>query len=96
MEKDILDEVYAIICDRRDNPKAGSYVNSLLSDPKGSDRTLEKIGEEATEVIIAAKNGGEREIVSESADLLFHLMIMLAAKGVPFDKVREELERRRK
>lgn len=93
---DVLDEVYAVICDRKENPKAGSYVNSLLSGPKGLDRILEKIGEETAEVIIAAKNGREREIVSESADLLFHLMIMLAAKDIPLDKVREEFERRRK
>jgi len=93
---DVLDEVYAVICDRKENPKAGSYVNSLLSGPKGLDRILEKIGEEAAEVIIAAKNGKEREIVSESADLLFHLMIMLAAKDIPLNMVREELERRRK
>ncbi len=96
MVEDVLDEVYEVICDRRDNPKAGSYVNSLLSDPKGLDRALEKIGEEATEVIIAAKNGSEKEIVSESADLIFHIMIMLASKGIPLDKVREEFERRRK
>ena len=93
---DILDEVYAVIRDRKANPKAGSYVTSVLSDPKGLDKALEKIGEEATEVIIAAKNGRDNEIVSESADLVFHLMIMLAAKGIPLDKVREELGRRRK
>jgi phosphoribosyl-ATP pyrophosphohydrolase len=96
MGDNILDEVYAVVCDRKVNPKVGSYVNSLLSDPTGLDRILEKIGEEAAEVIIAAKNGKEREIVSESADLLFHLMIMLAAKDIPLDKVREEFARRRK
>jgi phosphoribosyl-ATP pyrophosphohydrolase len=96
MANDVLDEVYSVIVDRRENPKAGSYVASLFNDPKGLDKILEKVGEEATEVIIAAKNGGEKEIVGESADLLFHLMIMLAANGIPFDKVREELARRRK
>jgi phosphoribosyl-ATP pyrophosphohydrolase len=96
MEDDVLDEVYAVICDRKEHPKAGSYVTSVYEDPKGLDKVLEKIGEEATEVIIAAKNGGEKEIVSESADLVFHLMIMLAAKGIPLEKVREEFVRRRK
>jgi phosphoribosyl-ATP pyrophosphohydrolase len=96
MEDDVLDEVYAVICDRKEHPKAGSYVTSVYEDPKGLDKVLEKIGEEATEVIIAAKNGGEKEIVSESADLMFHLMIMLAAKGIPLEKVREEFVRRRK
>lgn len=93
---DVLDEVYSVIKDRKENPKEGSYVTSLYRDPKGLDKVLEKIGEESTEVIIAAKNGGEREIVSESADLIFHLMIMLAARGIPLDKVREEFVRRRK
>jgi len=96
MGDDILDEVYAVICDRKVNPKAGSYVTSIYSDPKGLDKVLEKIGEESAEVIIAAKNGGEREIISESADLVFHIMILLAAKGIPLDKVREEFGRRRK
>lgn len=93
---DVLDEVYSVIKDRKENPKEGSYVTSLYRDPKGLDKVLEKIGEESTEVIIAAKNGGEKEIVCESADLIFHLMIMLAAKGIPLDKVREEFVRRRK
>lgn len=96
MAVDVLDEVYSVIMDRKNNPKEGSYVTSLYRDPKGLDKVLEKIGEESTEVIIAAKNGGEKEIVSESADLMFHLMVMLAAKGISLDKVREEFVRRRK
>ena len=93
---DVLDEVYEVIVDRKENPKDGSYVTSLYRDPKGLDKVLEKIGEESTEVIIAAKNGREKEIVGESADLLFHLMIMLAARGIPLERVREEFSRRRK
>jgi phosphoribosyl-ATP pyrophosphohydrolase len=96
MSRDMLDEVYEVICDRRKNPKAGSYVASLYNDPKGLDRVLEKIGEESTELIIAAKNGGEKEIIGESADLFFHVMILLAAKDIPLDKIREEFEKRRK
>lgn len=93
---DVLDEVYSVICDRKANPMEGSYVTSLYRDPKGLDKVLEKIGEESTEVIIAAKNGKEKEIVSESADLIFHLMVMLAAKDIPLSRVMEEFERRRK
>jgi len=96
MAEDVLDEVYSVILDRKNNPKDGSYVTSLYRDPKGLDKVLEKIGEESTEVIIAAKNGKEKEIIGESADLMFHLMIMLAAKGIPLEKVREEFVRRRK
>jgi phosphoribosyl-ATP pyrophosphohydrolase len=95
MNMDVLDEVYNVIKDRKEHPKEGSYVASLYADKKGIDKVLEKIGEESTEVIIAAKNGGEKEIVSESADLVFHLMVMLAAKDIPFQKVRDELQRRR-
>jgi len=96
MGKDMLDEVYGVIRDRKNNPKEGSYVVSLYKDPKGLDRVLEKIGEESTELIIAAKNGGEKEIVGETADLFFHVMILLAAKDIPLDRIREEFERRRK
>jgi len=96
MSADILDEVYTVIRDRKEHPKEGSYVASLYGDPKGLDRVLEKIGEEATEVIIAAKNGGEKEIVGECADLFFHVMVLLAAKDIPLDRIREEFERRKK
>jgi phosphoribosyl-ATP pyrophosphohydrolase len=92
---DVLDEVYDVIKDRKEHPKEGSYVTSLYTDKKGIDKILEKIGEESTEVIIATKNGGEKEIVYESADLVFHLMVMLAAKDIPFQKIRDELQRRR-
>jgi phosphoribosyl-ATP pyrophosphohydrolase len=85
-----------VVRERKENPKAGSYVASLYSDPKGLDKILEKIGEESAEVIIAAKNGQEKQIIEESADLIFHLMVLLAAKDIPLDKVREEFIRRRK
>jgi len=93
---DVLDEVYAIIADRKANPREGSYTTSLYNHRKGLDKVLEKIGEESTELIIAAKNGGEEEIVGECADLFFHAMVLLAAKDIPFERIREEFERRRK
>ena len=93
---DILDEVYAIVADRKAHPKEGSYTTSLYEHRKGLDKVLEKIGEESTELIIAAKNGGEKEIVSECADLFFHAMVLLAAKDIPLDKVKDEFARRRK
>jgi phosphoribosyl-ATP pyrophosphohydrolase len=96
MSGDMLDEVYEVILDRKNNPKQGSYVASLYNDPKGLDRVLEKIGEESTELVIAAKNGGEKEIIGESADLFFHVMILLAAKDIPLDKIRAEFEKRRR
>lgn len=93
---DVLDEVYSVIYDRKINPKVGSYTTSLYNDKKGIDKILEKIGEEATEVIIAAKNGGEKEIVYECADLIFHTMVLLAAKDIPLSKIMEEFEKRKK
>ncbi len=93
---DVLDEVYEVIADRKANPKEGSYMTSLYNDRKGLDKVLEKIGEESTELIIAAKNGGEKEIVCECADLFFHVMVLLAAKDIPLEKIKEEFERRKK
>ncbi len=93
---DVLDEVYAVVADRKAHPKEGSYTTSLYNHRKGLDKVLEKIGEESAELIIAAKNGGEKEIVSETADLFFHAMVLLAAKDIPLEKVKEEFARRRK
>lgn len=65
-----LVELYDIIQNRKETPKEGSYTNYLFT--KGLDKILKKVGEEATEVVIAAKNEGTDELVSETADLLYH------------------------
>jgi phosphoribosyl-ATP pyrophosphohydrolase len=93
---DILDELERIIDDRKAHPKEGSYITTLNNDPKGIDKVLEKVGEEATEFIIAVKNGDTRRTVGESADLLFHFLIAIRSAGIDLDMVREELEKRRK
>lgn len=87
-----LVELYDIIQSRKDAPKEGSYTNYLFS--KGLDKILKKVGEEATEVVIAAKNEGTDELVSETADLLYHLLVLLVEKGVPYEAITEELARR--
>jgi phosphoribosyl-ATP pyrophosphohydrolase len=92
----VLDELWQVITDRFANPKGGSYVSGLVSGNKGADRALEKVGEEATEFIIAIKNGDHHNIVSEAADLQFHLLIVLKAAGVEFTEVLDELGRRRR
>lgn len=92
----VLDELWQIITDRLANPQAGSYISGLVSGEKGTDRTLEKVGEEATEFIIAAKNGDHQDIISEAADVQFHFLIALKANGVEFTEVLTELKRRRK
>jgi phosphoribosyl-ATP pyrophosphohydrolase len=92
----VLDELWQVITDRFANPKGGSYVSGLIGGKKGADRALEKVGEEATEFIIAIKNGDHQNIVSEAADLQFHLLIALKASGVEFTEVLDELGRRRR
>ena len=92
----LLDELWRVITDRFANPKEGSYVSGLVNGGKGADRALEKVGEEATEFIIAVKNGEHQHIVSEAADLQFHLLIALKAAGVEFNEVLDELGRRRR
>ena len=84
-----LDELYQIICDRRDNPTVGSYTVSLLE--AGEDEILKKIGEETIEVIIAAKGQGKQRLVEETADLIYHLLVLLAQQEVEPKLVMEEL-----
>ncbi|HID61050.1 MAG TPA: phosphoribosyl-ATP diphosphatase [Hadesarchaea archaeon] len=90
MGTEILDEVFAVIEDRRDKPKSGSYVSGLLASGKVS----EKIEEEAGELIEAGKGEDKQATVHEAADLIFHTMVLLAAKGIKLDEVMEELRRR--
>ena len=91
---DVLREDYQTIIDRRDNPKEGSYTNYLFD--KGIDKILKKLGEENTEIVIAAKNPGENEIIYEIADYLYHLEVLMAEKGVDWDDITRELVRRQK
>ncbi|MFD1419306.1 phosphoribosyl-ATP diphosphatase [Companilactobacillus keshanensis] len=91
-----LDELYAVIKKRQDNPQKGSYTDYLFGE--GLDKILKKFGEESTEVIISAKNEnkprGDDELVYESADLLYHLCVLWVEKGVSFDQIKEELSKR--
>jgi phosphoribosyl-ATP pyrophosphohydrolase len=90
--EDIIQEVYQVILDRKANPAENSYTSSLMQ--KGIDKILKKIGEEATEVVIAAKGGKHDEIVYETTDLIFHLLVMLGYHDIPPEAVYEELSRR--
>lgn len=91
-----LDELYATILERKNNPKKGSYTAYLFDE--GLDKILKKVGEESTEVIVAAKNPekprGDGELVYESADLLYHLCVLWAEQGVTFEQVKSELAKR--
>jgi phosphoribosyl-ATP pyrophosphohydrolase len=84
--------LYELIRGRRSNPPAGSYTASLFA--KGEDEIVKKVGEEAIEVIVAAKGQGRERIASEAADLVYHLLVLLAEKGVPWLDVEMELQRR--
>ena len=90
----MLDELYAIIKDREEDPKQGSYTNKLLNE--GYDRCAQKVGEEAVEVIIAAGSQGRQRLIEESADLLYHLLVLLVQQGVSLDEVKAELRQRHK
>ncbi len=89
---DILQAVYQVILDRKANPSDSSYTASLMRG--GIDKILKKVGEEATEVVIAAKGGVRDEIVYETADLVFHLLVLLGHQNIPPEAVYDELRRR--
>lgn len=80
------------ILDRIKNPKEGSYTNYLVE--KGDNKILKKVGEEATEIVIACKDGKKEEIVFEISDLIYHLTVEMAIKGISWDDVEEELKKR--
>lgn len=88
----ILETLAAVIETRRQASADSSYVASLFE--KGRDSILKKVGEEAAETIIAAKNDDDRQLVHETADLWFHTLVMLAERGLGPDDVLQELERR--
>ena len=89
----VLQDVYATIKDRKENPREGSYTNYLFD--KGIDKILKKVGEEAAEIIIAAKNPDPEEIKYEIADFLYHLMVLMVERGVSWNEVIKELADRR-
>ena len=88
----MLTRLFDIIEDRRDNPIEGSYTNSLING--GIDKTAKKVGEEAVEVILAAASQGRQRVIEESADLIYHLFVLLAQQGVALVEVEAELEKR--
>ena len=91
---DFIDQLFTILQARKANPSPDSYTSSLLSD--GEDEIVKKIGEEAVEVILAAKGQGDQRIVEESADLVYHLLVLLVSRGLTWDDIRQELESRHK
>lgn len=88
----VFEEVFAVIEDRKAHPKEGSYTNYLFD--KGIDKILKKLGEEATEIVIAAKNPNPNEIKYEISDFLYHMMVLMAQKGITWEEITTELAKR--
>ncbi|MBI5614432.1 phosphoribosyl-ATP diphosphatase [Candidatus Gottesmanbacteria bacterium] len=89
-----LEQFYEIITERKKTMPDNSYVASLFRE--GCDRIIQKIGEEATEVVIAAKNSDKKRLIEEISDLWFHMLVLLASKNISLDEINEELEKRQK
>ena len=90
---DVVQQVYDVICDRKEHPREGSYTNYLLE--KGVEKICKKVGEEASETIIAAMKRSKPEVCYEAADLVYHLLVLLFEQGVTPDDLWAELARRR-
>jgi phosphoribosyl-ATP pyrophosphohydrolase len=92
---DVLDELFAVIEDRKENLPDDSYTASLFTHEKGENAVLEKLGEETTELLLAAKDDDREELAHESADIVYHLLVLLAMKDMSVDDLRAELAERR-
>lgn len=90
----VAEELYRKVEDRKENPVPGSYTNYLFE--KGIDKILKKVGEEAAEVVIAAKNNDKKEIIYEISDLIYHLTVLMSQTGVTFADIAAELMHRAK
>ncbi len=88
----VLESLFATIESRKENAPPGSYTASLFA--KGEPEILRKIGEEAVEVIIAAYSEGDERLISEMADLIYHSLVLLSARGLAWQEVEAELARR--
>jgi phosphoribosyl-AMP cyclohydrolase / phosphoribosyl-ATP pyrophosphohydrolase len=89
----ILNELYSLIGLRKHQRPAGSYTSYLFD--QGLDKILKKVGEESSEIIIAAKNQDSEALVAEASDLLYHLIVLMVERGLTLDEIRDELVRRR-
>jgi phosphoribosyl-ATP pyrophosphohydrolase len=89
-----IDELYQVICSRRDHPDEKSYTTRMIA--AGEDEILKKVGEEAMEVLLAAKGQGDQRVIEEVADLTYHVLVLLASRGLSPDDIRNELSRRHK
>jgi phosphoribosyl-ATP pyrophosphohydrolase len=89
-----INELYTTILNRKENPSATSYTSSLFT--KGLPRIAQKVGEEGTEVVVAALSQEDARLVEEIADLTYHVLVLMAARGISPQAVETELEKRKK
>lgn len=89
---ELLQRLYELIKDRKNNPKEGSYTNYLFD--KGLDKILKKVGEESAEVIIGAKNENKNEIIYEISDLVYHIIVLMVNSNVTIEDIKNELRGR--
>ena len=93
--EDTLEDLFAVIEDRKETLPEGSYTASLFTHEKGENAVLEKLGEETTELVLAAKDNDHDEIAYEAADIVYHLLVLLSMKGMELEDLEAELEARR-
>lgn len=93
MMEDTLEALYKIILERREQPSENSYTCYLFRE--GLDKILKKVGEEASEVIIAAKNGNRTDTVNEISDLAYHILVLMAEQGITIEELSDVLGERR-
>jgi len=93
-QRELIERLYDLIEDRKNNPKPGSYTNYLFD--KGLDKILKKVGEESAEVIIAAKNKSKEEMTYEISDLVYHTLVLMVNSGVKIEDIKKELISREK
>ncbi|PGZ95885.1 phosphoribosyl-ATP diphosphatase [Bacillus pseudomycoides] len=89
---DVLQQLYETIQQRKENPISESYTNYLFT--KGEDKILKKLGEECTEVVIAAKNNEKDELIKEVVDFTYHCLVLLVEKNISLQEIVEELNKR--
>jgi phosphoribosyl-ATP pyrophosphohydrolase len=92
--EEILDDLFALIESRKADLPEDSYTTSLFTHEKGENAVLEKLGEESTEIVLAAKDDDPDELLHESADFVYHLLVLLAMKDLELDDLRAELAER--
>ncbi len=83
---------YAMALDRKENPQSGSYTNYLYE--KGLEKILKKVGEESTEVVVAALSQSKEELIGEISDLTYHVIVMMVEKGITLEDIAKELDHR--